>query len=201
MLHDNRYAYDIKLHGGVMKANEELGLRIRKIRMVKGMTQTIFATNIGVQGASTISSYESAQNNPPDEVLIKVAELAGISKDDLILGGTAFDNAIGKRASEMDHRKRIRNDIRFNHSPTAGDIETLIDRLDGFKIFIDDVTERLKKGKEQLSLPMLTETEERLLAAFRVLPSSKQRRIVEDTEEWAIAFGQDQSDIVHEAVV
>lgn len=168
--------------------NKDLGERIRKIRMTKGMSQTTFSRHIGNMAVSTISAYEKGSLVPQDEVLGRIAELAGISKDDLLLGGIRFEEVIGEKAAQISNRKRIRSDSKFDFDPSAGDIQTLIERLNGFQEFIGDVTERLTKQDEQADATKLTDTEKKLLEAFRQLPANKQKRILEDTIEWAKAL-------------
>lgn len=173
--------------------------RIRMIRMVKGMNQTTFARQIGDLATSTISAYEKGTIVPPDDALEMIAEIGGVTKEDLLNGGNRFDEVIGNRAAQIVHRRRIRDDSRFSHDPSAGDVGMLIQRLKGFREFIDEVTGKLIKQEQQLSLPILSETEKRLLTAFRALSPIKQKRIVEDTEEWAKALRA--SETIQEATI
>lgn len=58
----------------------ELGLRIKKLREQKGLTQIALARRIN-KSKSAIASYESGRQMPPLEVLISIAGVFGISLD------------------------------------------------------------------------------------------------------------------------
>jgi transcriptional regulator with XRE-family HTH domain len=173
------------------KQKREIGERIRNIRMVRNVNQTTFATMLNKDGmaTSTVSAYEKGLSTPPTDILSTIAEIGGVSIEDVINGGSRFDDIVGSKAAQIATR-RIRNDNDFAYPPSSGDIGVLIRRLDGFKRFIDDVTGRLINEEKQLSLPVLSESENKLITAFRVLSPSKQKRILEDIEEWATTMEQ-----------
>jgi transcriptional regulator with XRE-family HTH domain len=165
-----------------------IGDRIRMIRMVTGMNQSTFARQFGDLATSTISAYEKGLISPPKEALTSIAEIGGVTLES---GGTRFDEIVGKKAQQIEDRRRMRDGDRFTYSPSAGDIGSLIQRLESFRGFIDKVTGNLIKYEGQLNLfPELSVTEQRLLKAFRTLPANKQMRIVEDTEEWEKTLGK-----------
>ncbi len=56
--------------------------RIRKYRELKGLTQLELATKIGVEH-NTVSNYETGKNRPGNDVLFTIAQVLGISINDL----------------------------------------------------------------------------------------------------------------------
>ena len=62
---------------------QSLGDRIREYRTSIKMTQTDFALRLGVTGAS-VSAYENGSRLPSYEVLIKIADVLGVSTDELL---------------------------------------------------------------------------------------------------------------------
>jgi transcriptional regulator with XRE-family HTH domain len=171
--------------GKQIDTRETIGDRIRKIRMVTGMNQSTFARQFGDLATSTISAYEKGLISPPKEALTSIAEIGGVTLEDLESGGTRFDEIVGKKAQQIEDRRRMRDGDRFTYSPSAGDIGSLIQRLESFRGFIDKVTGNLIKYEGQLNLfPELSVTEQRLLKAFRTLPAEKQMRILADAEDW-----------------
>jgi transcriptional regulator with XRE-family HTH domain len=63
----------------------EIGIRIKKIRREKGLTQDFFGQMIGVKGPA-ISKYEKGDQEPGILALVKIAELGNVSLDYLITG-------------------------------------------------------------------------------------------------------------------
>lgn len=64
----------------------EVSVRIKELRVSKGMSQTELANLLGVS-KSVISSYENAVHLPPYDVLIKLAKIFSVSCD-YLLGNT-----------------------------------------------------------------------------------------------------------------
>lgn len=62
---------------------KSLGERIREYRTSIKMTQTDFAIRLGITGAS-VSAYENGTRLPSYEVLIKIANVLGVSTDELL---------------------------------------------------------------------------------------------------------------------
>ena len=62
---------------------KSLGERIREYRTSNKMTQTDFAIRLGITGAS-VSAYENGTRLPSYEVLIKIANVLGVSTDELL---------------------------------------------------------------------------------------------------------------------
>lgn len=58
----------------------ELGLRIKKLREQRGLTQTALARRIN-KSKSAVASYESGRQMPPLEVIISIASTLGVSLD------------------------------------------------------------------------------------------------------------------------
>ena len=64
--------------------SSEIGARIRKIRIDRGMNQVQFAKKIGSRGAY-VSRYELGHIPPPD-LLLKIARLGGVTVDWIFSG-------------------------------------------------------------------------------------------------------------------
>ena len=171
-----------------MNQKEEIGLRIKQIRIVKGWTQAQYAFSIGALAVSTISAYEKGNIVPQGENLSRIAELGGVSVDDVLKGGDFFEEVIGRKAAQIKNSKRMRENNSLLTNATSGDIQMLIERLNGFQKSIEAITTKLIEQKEKIEIPVLTSDENKLLTAFRQLSPTKRKRIVEDTIEWTTAI-------------
>ena len=67
----------------------DLGLKIKSYRLSINLTQAQFGERIGVSGAA-VSSYETGTRTPSHRVLVRIANVMGVSIDSL-LGKAAFD--------------------------------------------------------------------------------------------------------------
>ena len=63
--------------------NEKIGDKIRKYRMSIKMTQAEFAARLGVTGAS-VSAYENGTRQPSYYILVKIANILGVTTDNLL---------------------------------------------------------------------------------------------------------------------
>ena len=61
----------------------DLGLRLKEIRIQRGLTQKSLARRIN-KSISAVSSYESNAQMPPLDVLISIASVFNISLDNLV---------------------------------------------------------------------------------------------------------------------
>lgn len=61
----------------------DFGMRLRTLRLQKGLTQIQVADRVGVSKAM-ISSYELSVRQPSYDILIKLAALFGVSTDFLL---------------------------------------------------------------------------------------------------------------------
>lgn len=64
----------------------EVTVKIKELRIKRGLTQTELAQLVGVS-KSVISSYENAVHMPPYDILIKFSNIFGVSCD-YLLGNT-----------------------------------------------------------------------------------------------------------------
>ena len=64
----------------------ELGNRIRQLRAERGWSQRELARRVGVSSKSVISYYELGERFPSYEVLIKLANVFGVTTDYLLQG-------------------------------------------------------------------------------------------------------------------
>ena len=60
-----------------------IGEKIKEYRTSIGMTQQDFAYRLGVTGAS-VSAYENGTRMPSFDVLIRIANILGVTTDDLL---------------------------------------------------------------------------------------------------------------------
>lgn len=63
--------------------NEKIGDKIKKYRMSIKMTQAEFAERLGVTGAS-VSAYENGTRQPSYYILVKIANILGVTTDNLL---------------------------------------------------------------------------------------------------------------------
>ncbi len=61
----------------------DLGLRLKQVRMQRGMTQKSLARQIN-KSVSAVSSYESNAQMPPLDVLVSIAAVLRVSLDFLV---------------------------------------------------------------------------------------------------------------------
>ena len=62
---------------------QSLGDRIREYRTSLRMTQADFANRLGITGAS-VSAYENGTRLPSYEVLVRIADILGVTTDELL---------------------------------------------------------------------------------------------------------------------
>lgn len=62
---------------------KRIGDKIKKYRTDLGITQQDFASRLGVTGAS-VSAYENGTRTPSFDVLIRIANILGVTTDDLL---------------------------------------------------------------------------------------------------------------------
>ena len=62
---------------------KDLGERIKEYRTSMKMTQADFACRLGVTGAS-VSAYENGTRLPSYDILIRIANILGVSTDSLL---------------------------------------------------------------------------------------------------------------------
>ena len=81
---------------------ENLGLRIKGVRMGMGLNQGAFAKVLNLGGPASISKYEKGQREPEIAVLIKIAKLANKNLDWLITGkSTSKQKPVEKKLGEI----------------------------------------------------------------------------------------------------
>ncbi|MFP4186803.1 MAG: helix-turn-helix domain-containing protein [Acholeplasmataceae bacterium] len=84
--------------------NNEIGNRIRQLRIQKGLTQLKLANDLGFSSAATVSGWENGTKNLSADQVVGVAEYFGVSTDYLLLGATSQEESSygssAKRESE-----------------------------------------------------------------------------------------------------
>lgn len=100
---------------------ESLGEKIRRYRSSIKMTQQDFAYRLGVTGAS-VSAYENGTRTPSFDVLVRIANILGVTTDDLLGRKKSNDITIDVTELTEEQRKVIQDLIRIfsqenkNHS-------------------------------------------------------------------------------------
>ena len=82
----------------------ELGKKIRQLRFKAGMTQEQLAEKLGI-GAQSVSKWENAATMPDITTLPLLAEIFGISIDDL------FDLTVEQRFNRIEHRLDLEDSL------------------------------------------------------------------------------------------
>ncbi len=91
---------------------EILGKKIKEYRTSIKMTQQDFAYRLGVTGAS-VSAYENGTRTPSFDVLVRIANILGVTTDDLL--GRKKSNEITIDVTDLtnEQRKVIQDLIRI----------------------------------------------------------------------------------------
>lgn len=64
-----------------------LGARLRELRLATGMTQTALASHLGLSANVHVSYLEAGKKEPSIELVVRLADLFGLSVDDLLQSG------------------------------------------------------------------------------------------------------------------
>lgn len=88
-----------------------IGQKIKEYRTSLKMTQADFAYRLGVTGAS-VSAYENGTRTPSFEVLIRIANILGVTTDDLLGRKKANDVTVDITDLTLEQRKIIQDIIR-----------------------------------------------------------------------------------------
>lgn len=91
---------------------ESLGEKIRRYRSSIKMTQQDFAYRLGVTGAS-VSAYENGTRTPSFDVLVRIANILGVTTDDLLGRKKSNDVTIDVTELTEEQRKVIQDLIRI----------------------------------------------------------------------------------------
>ena len=86
------------------KINMELGKKIKQLRAKAKLTQEELAEKIGVL-AQSVSKWENSVSMPDITLLPKIAEVFGVSIDDL------FDLSVEQRLSRIENRMDVEEDL------------------------------------------------------------------------------------------
>jgi DNA-binding XRE family transcriptional regulator len=63
-----------------------IGARVKRVRMEKGLNQATFAKKVGLSGPTVVSKYEKGQREPDIKSLVQIAKLGNKSLDWLLTG-------------------------------------------------------------------------------------------------------------------
>lgn len=109
-----------------------LGERLKKLRLEKGISQTDLAKKFNI-ARSTLSQYESNQRTPSDEMKVKLSEYFNVSLD-YLLGKTDLENHENKEITIA-----LNSDIDYDDLPQEA--------RDEIYNFIDYVRNKYKDKK------------------------------------------------------
>lgn len=91
---------------------EILGEKIKEYRTSIKMTQQDFAYRLGVTGAS-VSAYENGTRTPSFDVLVRIANILGVTTDDLLGRKKSHNITIDVTDLTNEQRKVIQDLIRI----------------------------------------------------------------------------------------
>lgn len=108
---------------------KQIGVRIRKLRVCAGMTQSALAKLLDVS-PSTVGMYEQGRRHPDNTMLVKLCEVFKVSTDSLLGISEPACEAVDV-IREMSERIRHDNGILLNGAPmSAEDREKLLDAIE-----------------------------------------------------------------------
>jgi transcriptional regulator with XRE-family HTH domain len=106
-----------------------IGARVKRVRMGKGLNQATFAKKVGLSGPTVVSKYEKGQREPDIKSLIQIAKLGNKSLDWLLTGKTTstqkdVDKKLGKLTAQLE---RIYHE---GDSKTISGVQVVLDLAD-----------------------------------------------------------------------
>lgn len=121
--------------------DQEIGLRIKKIRKEKGLTLKEFGKMVDAP-FSAVSNWENGRNKPNNERLKSIAELGGISVDELLYGNrkeiimNLIDLEIKKQVetfsnSDYELDLRLKNFIENNQTAIKNNAMNIAEKVFG----------------------------------------------------------------------
>lgn len=121
--------------------DQEIGLRIKKIRKEKGLTLKEFGKMVDAP-FSAVSNWENGRNKPNNERLKSIAELGGISVDELLYGNrkeiimNLIDLEIKKQVetfsnSDYELDLRLKNFIENNQTTIKNNAMNIAEKVFG----------------------------------------------------------------------
>ena len=156
-----------------MEIKDNIGKRIRDIRLSKGLTQAELGGLLGLSDKS-VSSYEKGNSDLSTFVAAKIAEIGGRSIDWLITGKEKPSNT---------------------PQPTKEDALRLVLTSDPALVekIKDDLRHQIREETPNYQ-SRLSSNETRLLKAFALLDDRRQERLIDTAEDMSVALlrGSDQ---------
>ncbi|MFQ9915238.1 MAG: helix-turn-helix domain-containing protein [Flavonifractor plautii] len=139
---------------------KDLGERIKEYRTSMKMTQADFACRLGVTGAS-VSAYENGTRLPSYDILIRIANILGVSTDSLL--GRRGMGSVTLDVSRLTQEQR---EVSFREQQTCLPITTVC------RAAAYPGKKRSKRGADGCQLPFLKRKRElhlcSSLGAYRV---------------------------------
>ena len=86
---------------------ETLGARIRRYRLAKDLTQERFGALVGI-AQRTVTYYELKGISPPPKVLVKMADVLGVTTD-VLLGRVVVPPTSGDGRSRPVDKRRLKH--------------------------------------------------------------------------------------------
>lgn len=109
---------------------QSLGSRIRRYRLEKGLTQTQLGKKIGVS-QRVVAYYEAKGISPPPDLLVRIADVLGVSTDTLLGRKKKSDRAGNEPAGNVRrqrHFKRLEDLPLYDRKAIFRIIDALADR-------------------------------------------------------------------------
>ena len=98
----------------------DLGVKIKQLRCQRKMSQSALASQLGVS-KSVISSYETGVHLPPYDILLKLAQIFGVSTDYLLgAKGNYAINLDGLTNTQIEAITMISNELRQMNRDKSG---------------------------------------------------------------------------------
>src|SRR5690554_8088846 len=94
---------------------KSFGLRLKHLRIEKGLTQDELAKKLGV-AKSTISLYETNAREPNFEMLTKIADFFSVTVDGLLGRGSLFPLGEQEKEFMRSEERRVGKECRYRWS-------------------------------------------------------------------------------------
>lgn len=133
---------------------KRVGYRIREIRKQLGLSMTAFANKIDDKSKSgTVSNWETGKNLPNNERLKRIAELGGISIDELLLG--SLEDVVYSIMSDVAKLKRFNFKNKESFSSKEEELLTEIE----MSFFTAITSRQFNESEEETDFSSLSDSE------------------------------------------
>jgi len=133
-----------------MRINAELGLRIKRVRIERGMSQAELATMLGYTDRSSIAKIEAGKTDMSQEKINETARILGTTA--AFLEGSLEDTLRTMNVSVIHHvngRIQVMDTVRGVHADYSPDIWRRLEELDDFRTVWNDLDEKVSAAIEK----------------------------------------------------